>query len=84
MYFTVPHISAGGNELWCRKSCCGVLSLPYSEKKKKKKRKENNSEPYGSLIKLSVNNPLTSIPDGLRLSLELNVSCKISSLFILS
>lgn len=27
-------------------------------------KKENNSEPYGSLIKLSVKNPLTSIPDG--------------------
>lgn len=28
------------------------------------KKKENNSEPYGSLIKLSVKNLLTSIPDG--------------------
>lgn len=28
-------------------------------------KKKNNLGPYGSLIKLSVKNPLTSIPDGL-------------------
>lgn len=59
MYLIVQHNNAGGNELWCRKSCCGIPSHYYSAKKK------NNSGPCGSLIKLSVKNPLTSIPDGL-------------------